>query len=425
MANRKMPSAYRRNVAAFLADIGGFGAGIGFIHPVTVMPVLVRQLTSSALVVGLMTTVWIGGFLLPQLWAGRWLSDKPRKLPYVVWFINIGRLGLLVPALLCALVSPSNANVLLIGLFAGIIIFRVTDAIASVGWYDILSRAIPANRRGRVLGAGQILAGLGAMVSALVVRWALGTVGPEFPRNFALLFGLTMIGMAISSIAIMSLVEPEDSAGTQPSPKDDFIAHASHILRTDRAFRTLITVRLLSGLTGLAVPFYVVHATRELSLPVTFVGLAVAAQNISTIVSSLGWGTLAERATSRRVIQASTLAACLAPLGALVLHSLYTGNNLPSQLLGAGYLLVFAVLSAVDNSILLGYLNYVMEIAPPGQRTAYMGLTNTISGLLVTLPVAGGALLQVTSYPVLFAVAAMGAGIGFAVSLRLPRLGKE
>jgi MFS family permease len=173
------------------------------------------------------------------------------------------------------------------------------------------------------------------------------------------------------------------------------------------------------------VPFYVVHATRELSLPVTFVGLAVAAQNISTIVSSLGWGTLAERATSRRVIQASTLAASLAPLGALVLHSLYTGNNLPSQLLGASYLLVFAVLSAVDNSILLGYLNYVMEIAPPGQRTAYMGLTNTISGLLVTLPVAGGALLQVTSYPVLFAVAAMGAGIGFAVSLRLPRLGKE
>ena len=270
MRDEKTPLAYRRNVIAFVSDIGGFGAGIGFIHPVTVIPVLVRQLTPSALVVGLMTTVWIGGFLLPQLWAGRWLSDKPRKLPYVVWFINIGRLGLLVPALLCALVSPSSAALLLIGLFAGVIIFRVTDAIASVGWYDILSRTIPANRRGRVLGAGQILAGLGAMVSALVVRWALSTAGPEFPRNFGLLFGLSMIGMAISSIAIMSLVESQDRAGPETPPTGDFIAHARHILLTDRAFRTLVAVRLLSGLTGLAVPFYVVHATRELSLPITF-----------------------------------------------------------------------------------------------------------------------------------------------------------
>jgi hypothetical protein len=285
-----------------------------------------------------------------------------------------------------------------------------------------LSRTIPANRRGRVLGTGQILAGLGAMGAALIVRWALGATGPEFPRNFALLFGLTSLGMLVSSIAIMSLVEPDSTSEPRAAPQGNLISHAGDILRTNRAFRTLIAVRLLAGLTGLAVPFYVVHATSELGLPVTFVGLAVAAQNISTIVASVGWGALAERATSRRVIQISTLAACLAPLGALALHTARAGNWLANDVAGAAYLIVFAVLSAVDSSILLGYLNYVMEIAPVSQRTAYLGLTNTISGLLVTLPVAGGALLQIASYPILFAVAALGAGIGFAASLRLPRL---
>ncbi len=49
-----------------------------------------------------------------------------------------------------------------------------------------------------------------------------------------------------------------------------------------------------------------------------------------------------------------------------------------------------------------------------------MGLTNTPGGLLVLSPVLGGWLLQVTSYPVLFAAAAVGPVLAFAIAARLP-----
>jgi len=49
-----------------------------------------------------------------------------------------------------------------------------------------------------------------------------------------------------------------------------------------------------------------------------------------------------------------------------------------------------------------------------------VGLTNTISGVLIVLPLVGGALLQTTSYPVLFAMAATGAVLGLLLSTRLP-----
>jgi hypothetical protein len=260
------PPAYRRNVAALMADVGGYGTGVGFINPVTVLPVLVRQLTSSALVVGLMTTVWMGSFLLPQMFAGRWLSDKPRKRPYLLWFANTGRLGLPLPAVLCAVLLPNDTVALLAGVFAGIAIFRLTDSVAGVAWFDVMSRAIPLNRRGRVLGAGQILAGVGAIGAALVVRWALSEAGPAFPRNFSLLFGLTLAGIAISSVGLFMLVEPASTVEPETLPMD-MVEHARHVVRSNRLFRQVTLVRLMSGATGLAVSFFAVHATRELGLP--------------------------------------------------------------------------------------------------------------------------------------------------------------
>jgi len=409
----------RRNVAAFMADFGGFGGGFAFIHPTTVLPVLVRQLTSSAPLLGLLTTVWAGCWLLPQLPAGRWLSDKPRKKPVLVVATAIGRPALLVLAVLLMLARPSDSTVILVGLFLGIIIFRATDAVASVGWFDIFSKAIPINRRGRVVSAGQILGGLLALGAAVIVRWALGPSGPQFPRNFALLFALAFGGMIVSWIGLIALVEPPEPIENGASQQMNVIAHAHHIVRGDRAFRLVTAVRLLTGLAGMALPFYVVHATRELGLPISFVGLVVAAQNIIAIVASFGLGMISEQVGSARVIHISALASTTAPLLALMLHGLHAlGSHM--TLIGIVYLLAFAAISIVDNSFMLGYLNYVIEIAPPGERPAYVGLTNTISGVLIVLPLVGGALLQTTSYPVLFAMAATGAVLGLLLSTRLP-----
>jgi len=409
----------RRNVAAFMADFGGFGGGFSFIHPTTVLPVLMRQLTSSAPLLGLLTTVWTGCWLLPQLPAGRWLSNKPRKKPVLILATAMGRPILLAVSALLIFARPSDSTVILIGLFLGVIIFRTTDAVASVGWFDIFGKAIPINRRGRVVSAGQILGGLLALGAAVIVRWALSPGGPQFPRNYALLFALAFGGMVVSWFGLITLVEPSEPIENSASQQMNVIAHAQHVVRDDRAFRLVTAVRLLTGLAGMALPFYAVHATRELGLPISFVGLVVAAQNIIAILASLGLGMVSERVGSARVIHISALASTTAPLLALILHALYAlGSHV--TLIGLGYLLAFAAISIVDNSFMLGYLNYVIEIAPPRERPAYVGLTNTISGVLIVLPLVGGALLQVTSYPVLFGMAAMGAVLGLLLSTRLP-----
>jgi MFS-type transporter involved in bile tolerance (Atg22 family) len=188
-------------------------------------------------------------------------------------------------------------------------------------------------------------------------------------------------------------------------------------LREDRAFARIIGIRLLSGCDGLALGFYILFATRELGLPPETVGLFTAAQTAGRIVASIVLGAVAERLGSHRVVQVATALSLSAPLMGLAL--IITGPG-ASALAAALLAWVFIAIGVTLNASMLGYYNYVLELAPAGQRPTYIGLLNTISGLLVVLPTLGGWLLRSTSYTVLFALTAAILSLAHFQSLRLP-----
>jgi MFS family permease len=68
---------------------------------------------------------------------------------------------------------------------------------------------------------------------------------------------------------------------------------------------------------------------------------------------------------------------------------------------------------------MLGFFNYMLEIAPPGMRPTYVGLGNTAMGALTLLPMLGGWLLEATSYTTLFGVTTVMIGLGFLLTLWL------
>ena len=65
-------------------------------------------------------------------------------------------------------------------------------------------------------------------------------------------------------------------------------------------------------------------------------------------------------------------------------------------------------------------MNLVLDMAPPEDRPAYIGLYNTLGGTVVSAaPLAGGWILQVTSYSLLFSVTAAGIAAALFLSFRL------
>lgn len=408
-----LPPHYRWNFTAFLIDYVCFGIAFTLVSLTSVLPAFVRQLTTSAPVIGLVSTIFNGCWLLPQLAAARLINDKPRKKPYLLAGLS-GRIVFWIIALALLAGLARYPAAMLILFFTCLGIWAATDGFASVAWFDIVARAIPLKRRGRLIGAAQIISGLagvgvGALVGLILERYA-------FPGNYMLLFALAGLAITPSTVALTLIREPPaENTATQTSGqvRGSWLAP----LAADRTFRRLVVCRLLIGMIGLATPFYVVHAADVLHLPQSIIGVFVIAQMVAGVAASAVLGPISERWGPRHVIHIGSAIAATGPLFALA-----------TQLVGGGplaraYPFIYVSLGVINNAGMLGFFNYLMEIAPAEMRPTYIGLSNTIVGLLTLAPIAGGWLLETTSYTVLFGVAAalVIAGALLTLGLRSPR----
>jgi MFS family permease len=407
---------YRRNFACLAGDWVCFVTGMAFISYTSVIPSFVNQLTDFAPLVGLAATLPNGVWLLPQLVAANYVGGRERKKPWVIATALVGRPMYLAVGLF-AFVAGRSYPWLLLALFLLVeTAFSTLDGLGNVAWFDVLGKVIPARRRGRFYVTAQGLSGLLSMGAGVVVARVLGSGGPPFPRNYALLFGWCAFFLLLSLTSFVLVKEPIQETRREREPWRVYLPRLASLFRQDQQFRLINLVRMVAAVGGLAVPFYVIHATDVLRLGTQTVGLFVAAQMVGGVVASLAMGYLNERSGSRIVSQLTLLLGVGSPLVALAAHYF----PLPQAIQAYGYALVFFFIGAMYSGYMQGFTNFVLDISPQEERPAYVGLFNTLGGTVVFVaPLLGGWLLQFTSYPVLFSAAAVGSLSGLALSSRL------
>ena len=408
------PSSHRWNFAAFAVDYVFFTIALSFINPDSVLPAFVRQFTHSKPVVGLISTIFNGAWLLPQLTTARLIKDKPRKKPYLKLGIS-GRVLFWLVALTLWLGLGQRPEAMLALFFVCLGLFAATDGLASVAWFDILARALPVRLRGRMIGLAQIVGGLAGLGIGRLVSWLLSTPHLVFPNDYVLIFVLGGVAFVPSVVALLTLREPPpkhseyDEAGAREDKANGWLQP----LLVDPLFRRLLVSRLLIGTIALATPFYVGHATDVLELSEGAIGGFVAAQRLAGAVAGALLGFIGEKWGPRYVVRLGALIGILGPLFALVVHLMGLGW------LARGYAFVYVALGVVRGAWMLGFFNYLLEIAPERLRPSYVGLSNTLVGVLALAPTVGGWLLEGTSYTVLFGLTAMLMTLGFIVALGL------
>ncbi|MDY7077585.1 MAG: MFS transporter [Chloroflexota bacterium] len=400
---------FRWNFGVFLVDYVCFGIAFAFVNISSVMPAFVGRLTDSAPVVGLVGTVFNGGWLLPQLAVARLINDKPRKKPYMLAGTS-GRVAFWIIALALWAGLGRYPTTMLILFFTCLGLFAASDGVASVAWFDILARAIPLKQRGRLIGVGQVISGLAGVGVGMLVRLILDQ--SLFPNDYALIFTLAGVALTPSVIALALVREPPPE-NASPETNEQTNGRWLKLLVLDSSFRRLMACRLMVGMMGLATPFYVMHAADVLHLSQGVIGDFVTAQTSAAVVVSVLLGLVSERWGPRYVARIGGAAAIVGPLLALAAHLAGSGW------LVRAYPLVYAALGIVNSSWMLGFFNYLLEIAPEGMRPAYVGLSNTLMGVLTLAPMAGGWLLEATSYTVLFGVTATVVAVGFLLTLGL------
>lgn len=408
-----LPPHFRHNFTALLIDYVFFGIAYSFLNPNTVLPAFARTLTASEPLVGMVSTVMAAGWLLPQFLVAAVIGQKPRKKPYLLRAIYVGRPIYFLLALVIWAGLTRYSDWMLVVFLAGIGLFNILDGIASVAWFDLLGATIPPTRRGRLIGAAQLLGGLSGIGVGALVGAILSNPMLPYPRNYAVLFALGGLALMPSTIALTLLREPERGASTHTAASLSLRSQLRKVWGGWPDFRRLVFGRWLIGLFGLALPFYILHATEVVGLPKVVVGWFVSAQMVGGIVASIGLGWLSERWGPRAAIWAGGAATLISPLLALLIH--LTG----SRWLAQTYPLVYFCYGITNNTWMMGMFNYLLEIAPEDLRPLFVGLYNTLGGVLVPVSFLGGVLLRFTSYPLLFAVTALGVAGGLWISLQL------
>jgi MFS family permease len=410
----------RRNFMAFGTDFLLFSVSVAFVNISTVLPAFVNQLTGSAVLVGLITTVLQFSSNVPQLVAGNFVTRVASKKRFFFISALVGRPAILLLAFLILLTRANPAWLTVSVLYLVLALLYGSDSFSIIAWLDIMKRVFPPEKRGRFLAAWQVVAGLAGLGVAYLVSRLLSENGPPFPNNYTLIFACGGVAMVLSMVGILSIKEPpptsEEVDGTF-IPWGEFVGRMLDLWRRDARLRLVALSRLFAMLTELALPFYVIYATERLGFPDSAIGVFIVAQTVSSLLGALLLGGLADRLGAHRASQLGMLITFSAPLLALILFLTNTGPGSPLR-----YTLpwVYLVIGQSANLYLMGHTNYTLDIAPRGQTGLYVGVVNTFSSLGVFGPLFAGWLLSRTSYGVVFGLAAALGLWGLLLTMRMP-----
>ncbi len=386
----------RRNAWAFIGESTWFGLGLVFVSITTVVPEFIRQLTGSTVLVGLIISLTEGAWRAPQLVFANRLTNKPLKKKYLTRAGSIGRPAYLIFALALAL-GIARFPILAAALFFLLhTTMFVAMSVDSIVWWDVLAKAIPSSRRGRILGFSTALRGAISIAVGLLIAYLLGDSGPGFPTAYTICFAAGGACFLFSLVSWLFVIEPAEPVVEHRPPWSEYFRQLRGILRESAPFRRLLAVRLLSGFNGLALGFFGLFGIDQLGFAPASLGIFAMVQTVSGILAGLWFARVSEKTGNHRIVQIATLISLTGPLVALVF--LLAPNLLWRPL----YAWTFVSIGVFQTAQFVGFASLNVDLAPPGQRSTYVGLFNTLSSFVILWPAIGGWLLERTSYTWLF-----------------------
>ncbi len=411
----------RRSFALGVFNGTAFRFAETLIDPPLILTWFVSQLTSSNLLIGLVAPMGNAGWFLPQIFVSTRIQRMERKMPSYTLAAVIRTIAWVLLAAAVWLVD--DPRLLLVGFFALYAIARLSAGLAGLTFFDVVAKTIPARRRGSFFAWRQLLGGLLGLGGGWIVKMLLNHPALPFPRGHAVLF-LLYCAVMVPALAAFALIrEPPGPVVAEPVTLGEQLRRAGRLWRTDRVYRRYIAARLSLAMANIALPFYGIYAKNVLGAPEGMVGIYVVARVGALLLSNLLWGRLSDRRGNRLVMRLVSLGSGLAALSALALVGMMGLLRPQGAWLPYLALPLFFLDGAMLPAQILSGSNFLLELVPGAERPLYLGLSNTLMGVVVLISGLGGLVVDFFGFAGLFAVS-LGlclAGYVFASGLPEPR----
>ncbi|MDI6809163.1 MAG: MFS transporter [Candidatus Eisenbacteria bacterium] len=387
-------SIYRRIFLLGVLNGIFFNVSGVFLSASTVVPLFVSHLTDSKVLIGLAGSIENIGWYLPQIVVAGLTLHHSRQLRIYknAAYFRIVAFSLLV---LSAFILPQRSPTLCLVLFLSMLtLYALSGGMAGIAFMDIVGRTVPPNRRGSFFGMRMTIGGAFGILAGFAVNSLLA--GYDYPLNFGIIFLVGFLFMGLGLFSFFFITEPELKS---PRPKRTLAANvkeAYSFFRSDKDYKTLFWVRTAISSFFLGYPFYIIFAEQVLRYPPGSAGIFVSYEMAGYLVSNILWAYLSDRVSNPLVMLLSAVSAALAPCFVLISFAV----KLPLQV----FAMSFFLLGATASGLWVGFMNYLLEIAPDDHRPLYLGFLNTLIALTLFLPLLGGSILEISSYQFLFSL---------------------
>jgi len=409
---RQIERDFGFNFVVNVLDGACWSFGMSFISFTIILPLYVSHFTTNPILIGLIPFLASGGYLVPMLFTANAVERAPRKKFFPVnvgFFVERLPIFLLAPsAFFLALRQPQLA----LGSFFILLACHTIGAGAiSVGWQDMVAKIFPVQRRGRALGVANFMGSATGILGAFIVPVLLQRYA--FPNGFVLAFLAASFLIFLSWIALSLTREPAVPS-TQPRRSQlDYLRSLPAVLRADHNFRLYLLTQVVSALSGMANGFLVVFTIRKWGLPDAYAsGFSIALQ-VGLALTYLFFGPLADRRGHKL-----TMEICLI----LNVFSFALAVAAPGP---AWFFVIFFLRGMVTAIAFVSGISIVYEFTGAENRPTYIGLANTLPGLVgAVAPLLGGWLAGALGYPPLFLTATLIGAVAWALlrfGVREPR----
>ena len=397
-----------------------FQAAEGLVDPVTVIPVLLSRLTTSNALIGFATAMSDMGWLLPQILVAPWASRHPRQMWLYRRAAMVRAVGLFTVAALAIPLAGHPAAMLAV-FFIGYGSYSFAAGAGAVAFMEVVGRTVPREQLTPLWAQRLFWGGILSAVGAIGVRQVLEL--ESHGLRFAILFGGALVFAASGWMMFMRIREPAHPPGAGGASPLGLLREGLELLRTDTVFRRLLVARSVLNVWFAASPFMVLFAVNDLGGQLRAAGTFLIARIAGFVLGNLVWMPLARHHGNRAIMLTGTvLAGTLALLAAAIALASpwkFAWISAHAAVISLEVLAFFG--GVVHSALSVGYASLSIELAPPGRRQAFVSLLNTFVGPTMLLPMLGGALLDVSNAPVLFALCGVLALIGSHAASKLPR----
>lgn len=395
---------YRWNFTVNMLDGASFWFGASFISSAIILPLYVSHFTSNPVLIGLVPFLSTAGYLVPQLFVANVVERAPRKKFFPVnlgFFLQRVPIMLLAPtAYILAGNQPTWALIVFLGLFAW---HTFGSGLQIVGWQDMIAKIFPADRRGRFFGITNFIGNSAGVLGALAVPYILERY--PFPMGYVIAFAIAAALITLSWAFLSQTREPA-VASTKPAVSQlDYLRSLPAVVRRDRNFRQFLIAQIGFSVSMMAPGFLAVYAVQHWTLPESSAGGFTLAMQIGLALANLFFGFFADRYGHKLSLVIGL---------SLSVVSLVLAVAAPDPV---WFLPIFFLRGAVNAATFVSGISIVYEFTDEQSRATYIGLANTLPGIIGALaPLVGGWMASVAGYPSVFILSAVMGALSVALS---------